>query len=84
MMDFVMLHVGGLSNDPSDLPYTVWLVDGAGESLRAGRLDTLDANHGGEVFHQFLDTDLTPFTTIVVRDASGAVALKGAVDDGNA
>jgi hypothetical protein len=80
LLDFVMLHVSGLSNDPSSLPYTVWLVDASGRSIRAGRLSTLDASHGGEVFHEFDDTDLAPYTTIVVRDATGVVALRGEVD----
>jgi hypothetical protein len=83
IMDFVMLHVSGLSDDPAALPYTVWLVDANGGSIRAGRLAALDANHGGEVFHEF-DADLTPYTTVVVRDATGAVALRGVVDDAGA
>jgi hypothetical protein len=79
MLDFVMVHLSGLSADGS-LPYRVWLVDDRGRSVRAGRLTTLDASGGGEVFHEF-DTDLTPYTTVVVRDAKGTVALRGVVED---
>jgi hypothetical protein len=79
MLDFVMLHVSGLSADRASLPYTVWVVDGQGHALRAGRLTTLDANHGGEVFAQFR-ADLAPYSKIVVRDASGRVALEGVAD----
>jgi anti-sigma-K factor RskA/putative zinc finger protein len=83
MLDFVMVHVSGLPPGGADLPYRVWLVDANGRAIRAGRLTSLDANGGGEVFHEF-DTDLTPFTTVEVRDASGAVALRGTVEDVNA
>jgi hypothetical protein len=77
--DFVMVHVSGLPRDGSELPYRVWLVDGAGNAVRAGRLTTLDASGGGEVFHEF-DTDLTPYTTVELRTATGALALRGSVE----
>jgi hypothetical protein len=80
MLDFVMVHLSGLRADGA-LPYRVWLIDGEGRALRAGRLTALDANGGGEVFHQF-DIDLTPYTTVLVRDAKGDVALRGVVDGG--
>jgi hypothetical protein len=82
--DFVMVHVSGLPPTPSALPYRVWLVDGAGHPIRAGRLTTLDASGGGEVFHEFGNTDLTPYTTVEIRDAEGALVLRGAVQDVNA
>lgn len=77
--DFVMVHVSGLPRDGSGLPYRVWLVDGDGNAIRAGRLTALDASGGGEVFHEF-DTDLTPYTTVELRTATGELALRGAVD----
>lgn len=80
MLDFVMVHVSGLPAGGGVLPYRVWLVDRQGNAMRAGRLTTLDANGGGEVFHEF-ETDLTPYTTVEVRDASGAIALRGIVED---
>lgn len=83
MLDFVMVHVSGLPHGASALPYRVWLVDRHGHAMRAGRLARLDANGGGEVFHEY-DADLTPYTTVEVRDASGAVALRGTVEDVNA
>jgi hypothetical protein len=46
--------------------------------VRAGRLTALDQDGGGDVFHQF-DFDLTPYTTVVLRDANGQVALRGVV-----
>jgi Putative zinc-finger/Anti-sigma-K factor rskA, C-terminal len=83
MLDFVMVHVSGLAPDGSALPYRVWLVDAQGNAIRAGRLTTLNASGGGSVFHEF-DRDLTPYTAVVVRDATGAVVLRGAVEDVNA
>jgi hypothetical protein len=79
LRDFVMIHVSGLSTDAGAAPYTVWLVDAGGKAIRAGRLSALDQDGGGDVFHEF-DIDLTPFTTIVLRDADGRVALRGAVE----
>jgi hypothetical protein len=80
MRDFVMLHVSGLPPDGSGLPYRVWLVDPDGHAIRAGRVTTLDANGGGEVFHEF-DIDLSPYTAVVVRDVAGRVALRGTVEN---
>jgi len=79
LRDFVMIHVSGLSTDASAAPYAVWLVDANGKAIRAGRLTALDQDGGGDVFHEF-DIDLTPYTTIVLRDAAGRVALRGVVD----
>jgi len=39
----------------------------------------LDAGGGAEVFHQF-NRDLTGYTQVVVRDASGGVVLRGTAD----
>lgn len=80
MLDFVVVHVSGLPAEGRSLPYSVWLVDGAGNSVLAGRLSTLDADGAGDVFRQFNDTDLSPFATVVVRDAAGHVALRGSAD----
>jgi Putative zinc-finger len=79
LRDFVMIHVSGLATDADAAPYTVWLVDGTGKAIRSGRLSALDQDGGGDVFHEF-DIDLTPYTTIVLRDAAGRVALRGVVD----
>ncbi|MGZ4113630.1 MAG: zf-HC2 domain-containing protein [Actinomycetota bacterium] len=78
-LDFVMVHVSGLSRQASSAPYTVWLLDGTGNAVRAGRLTALDQDGGGDVFHQF-NFDLTPYTTVLLRDANGQVALRGVVD----
>lgn len=80
LMDFVMVHVSGL-REPG-LPYRVWLVADDGRTLSAGRLTNLDASGGGEVFHEF-DADLAPYTTVLLRDAHGGVALRGVVEDVN-
>jgi hypothetical protein len=79
--DFVVVHVSGLPRDGQALPYRLWLVARDGNAIRAGRLTALDASGGGEVFHEF-DTDLRPYTTVELRTATGALALKGTVEDG--
>ncbi len=48
--------------------------------LQGGTIAELDADGGGQAFRQFRNTDLTGFTTVLVRDASGRVVLKGTVD----
>jgi hypothetical protein len=74
--DFVMVQVSGLAEGAA--PYSVWLLDGAGHEIRAGRLSALDQDGGAEMFHRFA-LDLRPYTTVVVRDSTGAVALRGVV-----
>ena len=80
MLDFVIVLVNGLGDDPDRLPYRVWLSNAAGQTIRGGRIDELDANGGAEVFRQFKTRDLTGFSTVTVVDASGEVVLTGAVD----
>jgi hypothetical protein len=79
LLDFVMVHVSGLPTDARSVPYTVWLLDAQGDAIRAGRLTALDQDGGGDVFHQF-GADLTPYTTVVLRDAKGQIALRGVVE----
>jgi len=79
ILDFVMVIVNGL-DDPAGLPLRVQLVNERGRTLRAGRIDTLDADGGAEVFHEFQTQDLGGFTTVNVVDASGRVVLTGTVD----
>ena len=79
-LDFVMVIVSGLPRDPSLAPYRVTLKDAAGRVLRGGTIAELDADGGGQAFRQFRNTDLTGFTTVLVRDASGRLVLKGTVD----
>jgi Putative zinc-finger len=74
--DFVMVQVNGLSEAAA--PYSVWLLDDAGHAIRAGRLTALDQGGGAEMFHRFA-LDLEPYSTVLVRDASGGVALRGIV-----
>ncbi len=82
-LDFVIVLVNGL--DPRDvaaIPYRVTLQNAADETLRIGRIQALDQAGGADVYRQFEDRDLTGFTTVKVRDASGDVVLSGAVDQG--
>ena len=82
ILDFVMVIVNGL-DDPSVLPLRVQLVNGRGRALRAGRIDTLDANGGAEVYHQFRTKGLGGFTTVNVVDPAGRLVLTGTVDQSN-
>jgi hypothetical protein len=79
-LDFVVVIVNGLPRDPSLAPYRVTLRDAGGRVLQGGTIAELDADGGGQAFRQFRNTDLTGFTTVLVRDASGRVVLKGTVD----
>jgi hypothetical protein len=79
-LDFVMVIVSGLPRDPSLAPYRVTLKDAEGRVLRGGTIAELDADGGGQAFREFRNTDLTGFTTVLVRDASGRLVLKGTVD----
>ena len=82
ILDFVMVIVNGL-DDPSVLPLRVQLVNERGRALRAGRIDTLDANGGAEVYHQFRTKGLGGFTTVNVVDPAGCLVLTGTVDQSN-
>jgi len=79
ILDFVMVIVNGL-DDPSALPMRVQLVNDRGRVLRAGRIDTLDANGGAEVYRQFRTQGLGGFTTVNVVDSGGRLVLTGTVD----
>jgi putative zinc finger protein len=79
-LDFVVVIVNGLPSDPSLAPYRVTLKDARGRVLQGGTIAKLDADGGGQAFRQFRNTDLTGFTTVLVRDASGRLVLKGTVD----
>lgn len=79
ILDFVMVIVNGL-DDPSVLPLRVQLVNDRGRVLRAGRIDTLDANGGAEVYRQFRTQGLGGFTTVNVVNPAGRLLLTGTVD----
>lgn len=83
-LDFVIVVVRGLPKDRSLLPYTVTLRNAGGRELQAGRISRLDADGGGEEFHQFQTADLRGFSTVLVRDATGRLVLRGTVDQGSA
>ncbi len=82
ILDFVMVIVNGL-DDPSVLPLRVQLVNDRGRVLRAGRIETLDANGGAEVYHQFRTQGLGGFTTVNVVDPAGRLILTGTVEQSN-
>jgi hypothetical protein len=81
LLDFAIVIVNGL--DPTAdarLPYRVRLLNAAGDVLKVGRIDALDADGGAEVFHEFEHAGLAGYTLVEVVDASGAVVLAGEVD----
>lgn len=78
ILDFSLVIVNGL--DPRDtdrLPYRVEFENGAGEVVRGGRIDELDAEGHAEVFRQFANRDLTGYTLVRVVDGDGVVVLEG-------
>jgi hypothetical protein len=82
-IDFTMVIVNGLVPAAADrLPYRVQLFDAAGNMLRAGRIDALDADGGAEVFRQYDHIDLTGYTSVRIVDASGEVVLTGGIHQG--
>ena len=80
-IDFTMVIVNGLDPAATDrLPYRVQLFNAAGEMLKAGRIDELDADGGAETFHEFAHADLIGFTSVRVVDRTGEVVLDGDVE----
>ncbi len=80
-IDFVVVMVSGL--DPTDLealPYRVRLSNAAGEVLRVGRIDELDADGAADLIRQFDDRELAGFTLVEIASARGDVVLSGTVD----
>jgi hypothetical protein len=83
IFDMTIVIVNGLDPDVTgELPYRVRLLNAAGEVLKAGRIDELDADGGADVVHQFANQDLTGYTTVHVLNAVGDVVLSGEVDQG--
>jgi hypothetical protein len=83
IFDMTIVIVNGLVPDVTgEPPYRVRLLNAAGEVLKAGRIDELDADGGADVVHQFANQDLTGYTTVHVLNAAGDVVLSGEVDQG--
>jgi hypothetical protein len=81
VLDFVIVLVNGLPRDGvAALPYRVTIGNAGGEVLRVGHIAQLDADGGADVFRQYANRDLTGFTSVLVRDASGEIVLSGTVD----
>lgn len=81
-LDFSMVIVNGLDPEAAGrLPYSVELLNAAGQALPAGRITELDADGGAEVFRQFANKDLRGYSTVRVLDARGVVVLAGGVDE---
>ena len=80
-IDFAIVLVNGLdAGGPDALPYRVTLSNGAGDVLKVGRIEKLDADGGAELFRQFDGLEILGFTDVRVTDSTGAVVLRGAVD----
>lgn len=79
ILDWAMVQVSGLSGSRDVLPYRVYLARSDGTLLRIGKIKDVSRGSGsGDVFKQF-DQDLTGFTAVIVRDASGSEVLRGVV-----
>lgn len=80
IIDFTITIVKGLDPEATErLPYRIQLLNEAGDVLKAGRIDELDADGGAEVFREFRQRDLTGFTTVRVVDADQTVVLVGEI-----
>lgn len=77
--DSAIVLVTGL--DAAGAPYVVELMGHEGDTLRIGRLRTLDADGGGEVQRIFDGDDLSMFERVVVLDRRGELRLQGALTD---
>jgi hypothetical protein len=78
ILDFSLVIVTGLDPRATDrLPYRVEFENDAGEVVRGGHIDELDAEGHAEVFRQFANRDLTGYTLVRVVDADGVVMLEG-------
>jgi hypothetical protein len=81
LLDFAIVLVNGLPRgDVAAMPYRVTLENAAGDVLKVGRISELDANGGADVYRQYEEQDLSGYTKVLVRDASGDVVLSGTVD----
>jgi hypothetical protein len=79
-IDFTFTHVSGLPTDPARAPYRVYLRNADGDEIAAGRIASVDRVDGtGEVFREFVTSDLEGFTTVVVRDSDGATVMRGTI-----
>jgi predicted anti-sigma-YlaC factor YlaD len=77
--DFAIVMVSGLRpSQEQPLPYRVVLVTEHGRVLLLGKIGEPDTSGGSVVSKQF-DLDLTRYTSIEIRDASGGVILQGSV-----
>ena len=73
--DMAVATVSGLHVEPRRLPLAVTLV-GSGVKVMVGDIAKLDSG-GAATIAADLDVDLSGFEQVVVRDASGAVLLRG-------
>jgi putative zinc finger protein len=81
IVDMAIVLVNGIPPEVAQrLPFTVRLRGSEG-SLRVGSLPKggLDASGAGIVSKEFA-LDLSPYDEVVVRDAGGAVVMRGAID----
>jgi hypothetical protein len=77
LIDMAVIKVTGLSPAPSgSLPYTVRLSGANLPVLTVGKIQVLDAG-GAETIAKYMDTDLSGYDRVIVRDAHGAVVMRG-------
>ena len=77
--DSAIVLVSGL--DPQGAPYVVELMSHEGDTLRIGRLRTLDADGGADVQRIFDGDDLSVYERVVVLDRRGELRLQGALTE---
>jgi hypothetical protein len=76
--DLAGVSVVGLHGTGKALPYRVWVDDGHGGGVLLGRIASVDQAGAADMFRK-LDLDLAGATTFVVRNARGAVVLRGPI-----
>jgi hypothetical protein len=74
--DQVLVNGSGLRGRARDLPYSVRLASGSGDILRVGYLASV-APGGSFTVARAMDTDLSGYVNVTVRDAHNRVVMTG-------
>jgi nitroreductase len=76
--DLAGVSVVGLATATASAPYRVWVHDGHGGGVLLGKIAAVDQSGSADMFRR-VDLDLAGAKTFVVRDARGALVLRGPI-----